>query len=318
MIGPGHRGPMDAPADDSKHALLSKAVPPAQTYLDPVAGVPLLEPPLRFGSLEVKEVDVRSALTRCALPGEPWSLNPYMGCSHGCGYCYVPDVAHVERARWGTYVVAKRNLPAVLARELRRRQRRPVFLSSATDPYQSAEGRFRITRKCLAVLAAADWPLTVLTRSPLVTRDRAVLSSFSKVSVGLSVPTLDERLRRAVEPGAPSVYARLAALRRLADAGLPTFVNAIPLYPWTPRSTPEAMAAAFAQAGAGRVYAGPWRYRPTTRAVISSLLAPRAGDAFLDAFGGRFYFRRAARALGHAGRRHGLDVRVRDDAAGGR
>jgi DNA repair photolyase len=108
-------------------------------------------------------------------------------------------------------------------------------------------------------LAAADWRLMVLTRSPLVTRDRAVLSSFSEVPVGLSVPTPDERPRRAVEPGAPSVCARLAALRCLADAGLATLVNAMPLYPWTRRSPPEAMAAAVARAGAGRVYVGPWR-----------------------------------------------------------
>ncbi len=299
--------------DDRRHSLYAKAHPVRQPALDRFwhgAGDGSL--PHQYGQARVLEVDVKTALTPCGLPGTPWSLNPYLGCSHACAYCYVPDVAHLERPRWGTYTVVKRNLPRVLAVELRRKELRDVFLSSATDPYQPAEGANRITRRCLEQLVRADWPLMVLTRSPLVTRDMDLLARFSDVSVGLSVPTFDEGLRRAIEPGAPPIAARLTALKRLADAGFDTFANLLPAYPLTPDVSPADVARAFAEADVGTVHAGPWRYLEGVLPALRARLPSAVRDAFLDAIQDPTYYRRLFRTLDVAFRREGVTLRYRE------
>ena len=96
-----------------------------------------------------------------------YTANMYKGCIHGCVYCYAPSLVHDTR-EWGRFVDAKVNAPAVLRRELRVAARAPVFLSSASDPYQPVEARYRLTRRCLEELSAARFPVIVLTRSPLV------------------------------------------------------------------------------------------------------------------------------------------------------
>lgn len=254
-------------ADDARHSVLSKARALSQSSLEAFleqraalsGAASALLPPSEYGRYDVREVDVKSALTKCAMPGEPWSLNPYTGCSHDCAYCYVPDVAHVERKKWGSYVIVKRNLPTVLSHELSRKERRPVLMSSATDPYQPAESRHLVTRRCLEQLRRVDWPLSVLTRSPLVRRDFGLLAQFSELDIGMSVPTLDDEARRIVEPGAPPIEGRLRTLRAMADEGFAPFVNLAPLFPLTGQK-PAEVAAAFAEAGVRVACASAWRY----------------------------------------------------------
>ncbi len=200
------------------------------------------------------EIEVDRALLPDPLPDVPYSFNPYVGCSHACSFCYVPRLRHEDRAAWGTYVQVKRNAPAVLAREVRRLPRGLVMVSTATDPYQYLEGHYSITRYALRVLQRARWPVSVLTRSPLVTRDIDVLASIGEVEAGFSIPTLDDRARAAFEPFAPSISARLRALRALSDAGIPTFAGFAPAYPPT-NFAPRDVAEAFAEAGVRRVFA---------------------------------------------------------------
>lgn len=208
----------------------------------------------------VGETTARSALTDCRFGNEVvWSLNPYVGCSHACVYCYVPDVSRVERDDWGRYVVAKHNIPKLLAKELRRKPERPIFLSSATDPYQPAESQHGLTRRCLDVLSRHDWPLQVLTRSPIILRDLDLLETFTDIEVGMSIPTLDDEARRLIEPGAPSIHVRLRTIRALADAGFKPFVNVAPAYPFTTH-TPDEMANALRDAGAHTVHTFGWGY----------------------------------------------------------
>lgn len=269
--------------DDTRHSVLSRARAPGQTYIDSYAtgtlSLDALIPRDSYGDVEIKEIESKSALTWMGDPFDQWGLNPYMGCSHACAYCYVPDVAHLERPRWGSYVVVKRNLPTILAHELRTKARHAVFLSSATDPYQAAEREHGITRKCLEQLLRADWPLRVLTRSPLVRRDTDLFSSFTDVSVGMSVPTLDDGARAVIEPRAPPIEGRLRALRSLADAGLDTYANLMPLYPLTGGITPGRVATAFEEAGVRRVYAGGWNY---LAGVLPVLRERVAGTAYED------------------------------------
>lgn len=304
-----------AAADDSRHSLLSRARSISQSSLEAFLGgesrrLQGLLPPSEFGRYEVREVDVKSALTKCAMAGEPWSLNPYMGCSHDCAYCYVPDVAHVERARWGSYVVVKRNLPTLLAHELRHKERRPVFLSSATDPYQPAEGTHLVTRRCLEVLQRADWPLRVLTRNPLVRRDVDLLKAFRDVGVGMSVPTLDDEMRRAVEPGAPSIEGRLRTLRALADEGLAPSANLSPTYPLSGGVKPADVAEAFRDAGVAKVYASPWRYLKGILPVLRERVPEEHRETLVRAVQDPRYYDRLFRQLRAAFRAAGVELHV--------
>ena len=254
--------------NDARHSQLAKQHAPEQTQIDSLTrGVGRLG----FGDCEVKEMTAKSALTDFTMGGRAtgvaWSLNPYVGCLHACRYCYVPNTMHVERRRWGEYVVVKHNLPTVLRKELEEFDELTVFISTSTDPYQSVEAERRVTRSCLELLARKDWPVDILTRSPLVLRDVDVLRRFRRVRVGLSVPTLDDDVRRVVEPNAPPIAARLKALRGLADAGLTTYANYTPAYPAT-GFTPADVARTFREAGVQWVNTSAWRYQPAYLAEL--------------------------------------------------
>jgi DNA repair photolyase len=159
-----------------------------------------------------------------------------------------------DRAVWGSSVTVKRNAASVLAREIRKLPRGLVMISTATDPYQFVEGKYRITRHALEVLLRAQWPISVLSRSPLMTRDLDLFSQFKTIDVGMSVPTLDDRARALLEPWAPPIEARLRCLQTLAEAGLKTFVSFAPAYPPTGGETPETIAEEFAARGVGEVF----------------------------------------------------------------
>jgi DNA repair photolyase len=186
--------------------------------------------------VKIGERTARSVLSKTGIPGARWALNPYVGCAHACRYCYAEFMkkytGHTEP--WGTFVDAKVNAPEVLARELRRAGRGPVMLASVTDCYQPLEERFRLTRRCLELLLEHDFPVRVLTKSPLVLRDLDLLRKFRDIEVGLTVTTDDEAMRRLFEPGAPPIAARVDALRRLKEAGVGTYVFVGPMLPLDP------------------------------------------------------------------------------------
>jgi DNA repair photolyase len=182
----------------------------------------------------------RSALNAVRGMMFDWSLNPYMGCAHRCTFCYVR--AFEKRAdrpsddRYGRSIRVKSNIADVLRFELSRPSWRREFVAvgAATDPYQPAEGTFRLTRACIEAFADAKSPFGIVTRGPLVVRDIDVLqhaSGRAKVGVYFSVPTLDERIWRTTEPGTPPPRQRLRALRRLVDAGIKAGVAMAPLIP---------------------------------------------------------------------------------------
>ena len=179
----------------------------------------------------VRQARTRTALNPSGLEGFDWVLNPYHGCAHQCAYCYAPSVLGVDRDRWGSCVEVRQNIPAILGRELRRKDRGVVGISSVTDPYQPAERRYQLTRYCLERLLRHDWPVCILTKSDLVVRDMDLLEDLSDVEVGFTITSLDEHQRRLLEPGAPSVARRLAAMRLMADAGIPTYAFIGPIYP---------------------------------------------------------------------------------------
>jgi len=156
-----------------------------------------------------------------------YTANLYKGCTHGCVYCYAPSLTHDER-KWGSYVDVKVNAPQVLERELRSLRKDEVFLSSASDPYQPVEARYGITRRCLKLLSEKGFPVSILTRSPLVLRDLDLLRGFERVRVGMSITTVPVR---RFEPGVPPLIRRIDTLRKLASAGIETWVSFAPVIP---------------------------------------------------------------------------------------
>jgi DNA repair photolyase len=189
---------------------------------------------------DYREEPCRSALNRVTGMDFRWSLNPYMGCVHRCTFCYVR--AFERRAdrpadeRYGASIRVKVNVADVLARELARPswKREVVAIGAATDPYQPAEGWYRLTRRCLEVLAAARNPFSLITRGPMIVRDIDVLQHASRraaVEVHFSIPTLDVEVWRRTEPGTAPPRQRLRAVRMLVDAGIDAGVGLAPILP---------------------------------------------------------------------------------------
>ena len=190
--------------------------------------------------VEYREEPCRSALNRVKGMPFKWSLNPYTGCAHRCTFCYVRAFeARAERPsdeRYGRSIRVKTNVAEVLRRELGRSswERESVAIGAATDPYQPAEGRFRLTRACIRELGAARTPFSLITRGPMIRRDVDVLveaAARARVHVSVSIPTLDERVWRTTEPGTAPPRRRLETVRLLVDAGIDTGVALAPILP---------------------------------------------------------------------------------------
>ncbi|MDQ6793636.1 MAG: radical SAM protein [Chloroflexota bacterium] len=199
---------------------------------------------------EYREEPCRTALNKVTGMPFNWSLNPYMGCAHRCTFCYVR--AFERRAdrpaddRYGTSIRVKINVADVLDRELSRRtwRREVVAIGAATDPYQPAEGHYRLTRACVERLAAHRTPFHLITRGPMAVRDVDVLTEAAgraSVSLTFSIPTLDHDIWRRTEIGTAPPKQRLRALRTLVEAGLDVGVGMAPILPGL-SDKPELMA----------------------------------------------------------------------------
>ncbi len=191
---------------------------------------------------EIRTERARSVIARNTSPDIPFdrSLNPYRGCEHGCIYCYArPGHAHLGLSpglEFETRLIARPDAARVLAAELRKPRYRPapLCLGSATDPYQPAEARLRITRAVLETLADFGHPVSVQTRGTLIERDLDILGPMAALGlaqVGVSLTTLDAGLSRRLEPRAPAPARRLATITALANAGVPVRVMVSPVIP---------------------------------------------------------------------------------------
>ena len=259
--------------------------------------------------VEYREEPCRTALNRVKGMGFTWSLNPYMGCAHRCAFCYVRGFERrADRPsdeRYGTNVRVKTNVVEVLRRELARPswRRETVAIGAATDPYQPAEGRYRLTRGCIQALAARNTGLDLITRGPLVVRDVDVLVEASRraeVRVSVSIATLDRSISSRLEPGVAPPLQRLRAMRILADAGIAAGVALAPVLPGL-TDAPADLAAvlrAAREAGATHAWSNVLNLRPGTREHFLCVLE-REWPAELDRYrrlfptGGSGYLRPA-------------------------
>jgi len=180
----------------------------------------------------IKEIIVKTALSPSKLPGLVYALNPYRGCQHACVYCYAPSVIHWDKGKWGELVEVKINLLRILSKELRVKKKGIVGLGTVTDPYQLAEKKYEITRRCLEMLLLHDFPVCIQTKSSLVLRDIDLLKRFSHMEVGITLTSHDDRVREKLEPGASSVEERLHALSQLSKNGIKTWVFLGPVMPY--------------------------------------------------------------------------------------
>src|SRR4051794_6106380 len=255
---------------------------------------------------EYREEPCRSALNRVTGMSFRWSLNPYTGCVHRCTFCFVR--AFERRAdrpsddRYGRSIRVKTNVADVLRRELARKSwaREHVVIGTATDPYQPAEGRYRITRACLEAFADVGNPLGLITRGPLIVRDIDVLqanSAQAELSVNVSIPTLDPEVWQRTEPGTAPPRQRLRMVRQLNEAGIRAGVGMAPILPGL-SDRPEQLAAvvkAARDAGAAYVWTNLLYLKPGTREHFLENLArdwPELLPEYERLYAGRAYLPR--------------------------
>ena len=235
--------------------------------------------------------------------GFKWSLNPYMGCVHRCTFCYVRHFEHRSDRpsddRYGTSIRVKTNVAAVLRKELARAswQHEDVAIGAATDPYQPAEGRYKLTRACLEALRDASNPFSIITRGPMIVRDLDVLvqaAQRASVSVTFSVPTVDEEVWKRTEPSTAHPRQRLKAVRTLVDAGVNARVGMAPILPGIsdrPEQLREVVRAA-REAGATGIWANLLFLRPGTREHFLAHLAedwPEQLPLYEEIYAGKAY-----------------------------
>jgi DNA repair photolyase len=233
-----------------------------------------------------ESIPARSVLNSPAATHMPfWSVNPYIGCEFGCTYCYARDThrwtmertedrgLRTEGEEFEKRILVKTNAPALLLRTLNpeRIGGQPIVIGTATDPYQPAERRFRITRGLLeSLLPHRDLHIGIITKSPLITRDTDLLVQLAErhtVSIHISLAALEGRLVRRIEARSPAPHARLRALGRLAAAGLDVGLLVAPIIPGVTdgRAQLTALFRAAKEAGARRVAGEALRLGPAAR-----------------------------------------------------
>jgi len=187
--------------------------------------------------VKVKEIFAKTILTKTAIPGFDYCINPYVGCGHGCRYCYASFMkrftGHLEP--WGEFIDIKINAPALLRKQLKRAKQGVIALSTVTDPYQPIEKQYLLTRTCLEALLDAQFSVDLLTRSPLCLRDIDLLKQFNRIEVGFSITTHDEGIKNFFEPHSPSIRSRVKALETLREEKISTYAFIGPMLPLDPK-----------------------------------------------------------------------------------
>lgn len=202
--------------------------------------LPVVQREVATGHAEVREIEVE----RMLMPQGPghYYLNAYAGCMIGCSFCYVADRADLSRELegrrplpWGRYVDVKVNAAEVLRREVETLPPGFVRMSPIlTDPYQPLERTYRVTRQCLEVLVGRGFTPGILTRAGRVREDIDLLRRFPRAMVGISIPTDDDEVRKAFEPGGDPIEERLVAIEECHRAGLVTVAVVQPMLPMDP------------------------------------------------------------------------------------
>jgi DNA repair photolyase len=282
-----------------------------------------------FDGITFHEVLAKTALNRvpaaARLPFN-WTVNPYRGCSHACTYCFARQTHTYldfdSGADFDSQIVVKINVADVLARELRRPSwtHESVAMGTNTDPYQRAEGRYRLMPRLIRAFAETGTPFSILTKGTLARRDLPLLAQVSKqvrVTMAVSIALADEGIHEALEPGAPTPRARLALVQAITGAGLPCSVLVAPVLPMITDSDDDLdrILRLIAAAGATSATVFALHLRPGAREWFFRYLAenhPHLVGAYAALYRGSAYVPRAyasdlSRRSAILLRNHGLD-----------
>lgn len=289
----------------------------------------------RADNATYQEIRCRSALNRTVgMPFFAWTLNPYRGCTHGCHYCFARKYQpHLELGAgddFASVIFVKTNVAEVLRRELDRWSGpdEQVAIGTATDPYQPIEGTYGLTRACLEAFSHRPLPLGIVTKGPMVVRDRDLLRDLSaktKCSVHMSVPSLDDDAWRRLEPGTAPPLQRLRAVRALNDAGVRCGVLMAPLVPGvtTKPALLEATIKAAADHGAVSIGAMVLHLEGGARTHFLRVLAqefPHLVEGYERLYAGKrapaSYTDEVARVVGLLKARHGMRSRGEEAESG--
>ena len=212
--------------------------------------------------MKINEIKCKTALSKSSLPGLDYSLNPYKGCQHNCAYCYVPNVLRINRKDWGGFVDVKTNMPIVLSKELKKKKKGVVGISTVTDPYQPIEKNYKLTRYCLEQILIHDFPVCIQTKSDLVIRDIDIISNFSKAELMFSIGTLNDDERKILEPFSSPIQNRLDALKQFSNEGIKACVFFGPIYPSIKKEDLSELIDTFVKYGAREIMVDKFNFKP--------------------------------------------------------
>ncbi|MFW9786606.1 MAG: radical SAM protein [Candidatus Thorarchaeota archaeon] len=182
--------------------------------------------------MKVNRVSAKSIITKSRIPGIDFVINPYIGCQHGCIYCYAEFMKRFTNHsgdQWGEFLDVKQYDMSRIKPE--KYDGKTLLFSSVTDPYTPLEVKYENTKRVLEKLIGTTASIQILTKSKLVTRDIDLFEQFGKIRIGISISTLDERVSRVIEPRASKPMERLEALQTISQAGIPTYVFVSPIFP---------------------------------------------------------------------------------------
>lgn len=184
---------------------------------------------------KIIEINVRKAFSLSGLPDIDYALNPYLGCSHGCLYCYAKMYTNIKNVadNWGHIVVVKKNIIDVISREVRFVSGKVIGIGTITDPYQPVEALYKLTRKCIEILARNRARVSIQTKSPLILRDLDILKIYRDyIDIGITITsTRNISPITEFEPFSPPPSARIYTLRKLFTEGLKTWIFYGPIIP---------------------------------------------------------------------------------------
>lgn len=183
--------------------------------------------------LKIKEIKTKSIIVKSALPDSDYVINPYTGCMHSCIYCYAVFMKRFTNHSepWGKFVDVKINAPDLIPQNTKKYKGKLIMISSVTDPYQPIERKYKLMRKILENLISLEPNLCIMTKSDLIERDIDLLSQFENCQAGISISTLDEKIRKQIEPLASSPQKRISTVRKLKKAGISNFIFISPILP---------------------------------------------------------------------------------------
>lgn len=183
--------------------------------------------------MKIREIKAKSIIIRSNLPGADYVINPYTGCVHSCLYCYARFMKRFtgHNEPWGRFIDVKVNAADLIPENTLRYEGKQIFMSSVTDPYNPLERRYLLTRRVLKKLIPLQPDLGIQTKSDLVLRDVDLLVQFKNCEVGLTITTLEDIIRKEIEPAASSVEKRIKALEKLKYAGINTYIFIGPILP---------------------------------------------------------------------------------------